>query len=86
MADPVTFHSALGASDFLGLRRGRSGDAEIVYDDGRERRMVWRVIGPMSDDLPLREAMQLAVSEVRVLPALFAALKHRAIAIEAIGV
>jgi|GEM_PF-5529227 hypothetical protein len=28
------FHSPSGGVDFLGLRRGRSGATEIVYDDG----------------------------------------------------
>ena len=34
MARSYAFHSATGASDFLGLRTGRKGQTEIVYDDG----------------------------------------------------
>lgn len=79
-----SFHSARGGTDFLGLRRGRRGESEIVYDNGRAQRLVWRVLDELSDDLPLREALQRAVEEVRVLPALFTELRNRAISIEAV--
>lgn len=85
MASSFAFHSAHGAPDFLGLRRGRRGQTEIVYDDGSTRRLVWRVVGEMADDAPLREALQSAVAETRVLPALYAELKRRAIAIEVVA-
>ena len=78
-----SFHSACG-TDFLGLRRGRRGESEIVYDNGQAQRLVWRVIDELSDDLPVREALQRAVEEVRVLPALFTELRNRAISIEAV--
>ena len=78
------FHSARGASDFLGLRRGRRGDTEIVYDDGRTRRMVWRVTGPAAESR-LCEALARAVNESRVVPALYTELKRRAIAVEIVA-
>lgn len=81
MAAINAFHGASGASDFLGLRRSRQGEAEIVYDDGRAQRLIWRVLGEVPDT-PLREALQSAAAEQRVLPALFAELKRRAIMIE----
>ena len=77
-----SFHSARGGTDFLGLRRGRRGHAEIVYDNGLAPRQVWRVLGELADESPLREALQRAIEEVRVLPALFAELNERAIAVE----
>lgn len=79
------FHSARDASDFLDLRLGRRGQTEIVYDDGAAYRLVWRVVGEMPDTAPLREALQTAVGETRVLPALYAELKRRAIAIEVVA-
>jgi hypothetical protein len=78
------FHSPSGGVDFLGLRRGCRGDTEIVYDDGVARRMVWRVQGVASEDA-LGDALAVAVGAVRVLPALYAELKRRSIAIEVIG-
>lgn len=79
------FHSAHGAAHFLGLRHARSGAAEIVYDDGAATRMIFRVVNEVADDRQIREALQRAVSQVRVLPALFTELKRRAIAVEAVG-
>jgi len=85
MARATAFHSATGASDFLGLRRGSRGQTEIVYDDGVARRMVWRVTEPQADDSFLREALSRAVNQTRVVPALYAELKRRAIAIEIVA-
>lgn len=77
------FHSPSGGFDFLGLRKGRRGDVEIVYDDGVARRKVWRVCGAVSES-QLGEALSRAARELRVLPALYAELKKRSIAIEAV--
>lgn len=76
-----TFHGVNGSSEFLGLRRNRLGQVEIVYDDGQDRRMVWRVLGGVAED-PLREVLQTAAADSRVLPTLFAELNRRAIAVE----
>jgi hypothetical protein len=80
-----SFHSKTGASDFLGLRRGRSGEAEIVYDDGRARRLVWRVTSQGCDESSLRDAMEQAVSRPRVVAALFAELSTRAVTLEVVS-
>ena len=80
MAQSV-YHSPSGGFDFLGLRKGRRGGVEIVYDDGVARRMVWRVTGAVSES-QLGEALSRAARELRVLPALYAELKKRSIAIE----
>ncbi len=46
-------------------------------------RMVWRVQGAASEDM-LGDALSVAVGAARVLPALYAELKRRGVAIEAI--
>lgn len=82
MAQSV-FHSTSGGFDFLGLRKGRTGGVEIVYDDGVARRMVWRVRGQASEG-QLGDALSRAVNHARVIPALYAELKKRSIMIEAV--
>ncbi len=80
----TAFHAPHGGSVFLGYRKARSGGTEIVYDDGVARRMVWRLTHPAADEGRLSEALARAVSQTRVIPALYAELKKRAIAIEAV--
>jgi hypothetical protein len=82
MARSITFHSPLGGADFIGLRESRKGETEIVYDDGVARRMVWRVTCPRPDLSALGEAMSRALTQTRVVPALHAELRRRAIQIE----
>jgi len=77
------FHSPSGGFDFLGLRKGRRGGVEIVYDDGVARRMVWRVQG-RANESQIGEALARASREIRVLPALYAELRKRSIAIESV--
>jgi hypothetical protein len=76
------FHAPQGAH-FLGWRRARNGQAEVVYDDGVSRRMVWRLDGTV-DEMALDDALSEAVGALRVVPALMSELKKRAIAIEAV--
>ena len=68
--------------DYLGLRK-RKGAVEIIYDDGVARRRVWRVLG-VASEYQLDEAISRASREVRVLPALYAELRKRAISIETV--
>lgn len=84
MARTLSFHGAPGALDFLGLRQSRQGDTEIVYDDGATRRMVWRVAAGTPPEA-VGDALRAAVGQRRVVPALYAELKKRAIAIEAVA-
>ncbi|MCX7645821.1 MAG: hypothetical protein N2Z62_11075 [Rhodobacteraceae bacterium] len=84
MAHIEAFHSSRGGGDFLGLRHGRSGGVEIVYDDGVTRRMVWRVKTPGVCVERVGEALGAAVDSLRVVPALMAELRKRSIAIEAL--
>jgi hypothetical protein len=84
MARTLSFHGAPGALDFLGLRQSRAGETEIVYDDGATRRMVWRV-APGVPAEAIGDALRAAVGQRRVIPALYAELRKRAIAIEAVA-
>ncbi len=77
------FHSPSGGFDLLGLRKGRQGGVEIIYDDGVARRMVWRVCGAVNES-QLGDALARAVRNTRVIPALYAELKKRSIAVEAV--
>lgn len=82
---PSVYHSSSGGFDFLGLRKGRCGGIEIVYDDGVTRRMVFRVVTSRHDPDEIGDALRSAVNQTRVLPALYSELKKRAIAIEAVA-
>ena len=82
---PSVYHSSSGGFDFLGLRQGRSGGIEIVYDDGVTRRLVFRVVDSRYDTNEIGDALRSAVNQTRVLPALYSELKKRAIAIEAVA-
>ena len=77
------YHKPFGGADFLGLRKSPLGQTEIVYDDGRDRRLVWRVTDGASDR-QVGDALETAVRQARVVPALYAELRKRSIAIESI--
>lgn len=79
-----SFHSSIGTHSFLGLRTTPMGVMEIVFDDGGEHRMVWRVQSPQPNEARIGEALRLAVDQHRVLPALYTELTKRSIAIEAV--
>ncbi|MCV2864298.1 hypothetical protein [Defluviimonas sp. WL0075] len=79
-----TFHSPSGGVDYLGLRQDRVGGTEIVYDDGVARRKVWRVRSAVSDRA-LGDILRTAVNQSRVVPALYAELRKRSIAVETVA-
>lgn len=81
----TTFHAPNGSADFLGWRKARDGATEIVYDNGADRRMVWRV-ADATTEARIVDALRVSVSSLRVLPALYDELKKRAIAIEQVGI
>lgn len=85
MKSQIAFHGMGGNANFLGLRHDPRGGVEIVFDDGVTRRMVWRVASREVNEQRLGDALRVAVNQVRVLPALYAELKKRAIAIEAVA-
>jgi hypothetical protein len=78
------FHGPIGRTDFLGLRTSRQGSTEIVYDDGANQRLIWRIAGEFGEVI-LSDVLQAAVAAQRVLPTLFEELKKRAIQIDRIG-
>ncbi len=80
----TTFHAPNGGTDFLGWRKARNGATEIVYDDGADRRMVWRVAS-VANEARIVDALRVSVSSLRVLPTLYDELKKRAIAIECVS-
>ena len=80
----TTFHAPFGGA-FLGWRKSRAGLTEIVYDSGRQTRIVWRVAGASVSEDRLVEALSVAVNAARVVPSLYDELKKRAIAIEQIA-
>ena len=81
----TSFHATHGGTVFLGYRKNRVGTTEIVYDDGVTRRLVWRVTQSLADEGRLSDALSRAVGQPRVIPALYAELKKRAILIEAVA-
>lgn len=83
MGQTAAFHAPQGGV-FLGLRQGRSGATEIVYDDGVARRLIWRVSSSGSRAEDIGEALRVAVTNLRVVPTLYSELKKRSIAIEAV--
>ena len=84
MGHHTGFHAPNGGGDFLGYRM-RAGMTEVVYDDGVSRRMVWRVTpGPVSE-AQLSDALSEAVGALRVVPAMIAEMRKRAIQLERIG-
>lgn len=83
MGHQSSFHAPEGGV-FLGLRQGRSGASEIVYDDGVARRLIWRVSSQDSRAEDIDAALRAAVANLRVVPTLYAELKKRSIAIEAV--
>ena len=63
MGQTASFHAPQGGV-FLGLRQGRSGATEIVYDDGVARRLIWRVSSAGSRAEEIGEALEVSVATV----------------------
>ena len=82
---PMAFPATHGGGDLLALRRGRAGGTEIVYDDGVARRIIWRVEAAQGNEARITDALRVAVSALRVVPALYNELKKRAISIERVA-
>jgi hypothetical protein len=85
MGHQAAFHAPHGGADFLAMRKNRTGDTEIVYDDGVARRIIWRVEAPEVNEARLTDALRVAVGALRVVPALYNELKKRAIAVERVA-
>lgn len=85
MANPTMYHGAAGRPDFLGLRRSLRGQTEIVYDAGARHRTVLRLTDTPADDGTLSEVLSHAIEQPRVLAALMAGLRARAISVEVVA-
>ncbi|WP_050525586.1 hypothetical protein [Pseudorhodobacter aquimaris] len=85
MGHQTSFHAPNGGADFLGYRKARNGSTEIVYDDGANRRIIWRVEGTQVNEAQLAEALRNAVGAIKVVPALLTEVGKRAIALERVG-
>jgi hypothetical protein len=83
MGHQASFHAPEGGV-FLGLRQGRGGGTEIVYDDGVARRLIWRVNSAAARPEEIGDALRVAVTHLRVVPTLYSELRKRSIAIEAV--
>ncbi len=80
------FHAPDGGAHFLGFRKARGGGIEVVFDDGVSRRMIWRVAGQHVNEAHLSDALRLAVTALRVVPAMITEVSKRAIALERVTV
>lgn len=83
MGQEHCFHAPGKGAEFLGWRIDRSGRTEIVYDDCRKTRLVWRAAFQGNAALRLDEALSSAVGagHEKMIPTLFEELKKRAIEI-----
>lgn len=78
----IALHSRDGRH-FLGLRRGRTGQYEIVYDNDRQgKRLIWRVISKDVCADILGSQLHEAIKRASVLEALLSGLRDAEIAFE----
>ena len=82
MGTQHTFHAPGKGADFLGWRISRAGSTEIVYEDGRAQRIIFRVCNGTCDEDAMAEMLESSVRANRVVPALMDELKKRAIEVE----
>ena len=78
----IALHSRDGRH-FLGLRRGKAGRYEIVYDNAQQqKRLIWKVIsGDVSADV-LGSHLNEAIRTSQVLDTLMSGLRDAEIAFE----
>ena len=85
----MTFHSQDGRH-FLGLRSGRQGFYESVYDGAysggsggpQRRRFVWQIKSPHVDTANIQRQLHNAIRAVDVLTALYSGLRSEEIEFE----
>jgi uncharacterized membrane protein len=78
----MTFHSQDGRH-FLGLRSGRQGFYEIVYEGGpQRRRFVWQIKSPHVDTANIQRQLYDAIRAVDVLTTLYSGLRSEEIEFE----
>ena len=78
----ITVHSQDGRH-FLGLRTGRQGGYEIVYEGGpQHRRFVWHIKTRQVDTNDIRRQLDKAIKTDDVLTALYSSLRSAEIEFE----
>lgn len=78
----ITVHSKDGRH-FLGLRRGKSGQFEIVYDSERhQKRLIWRVLSREVSADDIGRKLHEAIEKATVLDALLCGLRDSEIDFE----
>lgn len=87
MGQEHCFHSPGAGADFLGWRVNRNGKTEVVYDDGRAKRLIWRAefTGDAQERLDAALSSAVTVGHEKMIPTLFDELKKRAIALAPLG-
>ncbi|WP_151717439.1 hypothetical protein [Gemmobacter serpentinus] len=81
MGRALSFSAPHGGGDVLALRHGPSGKPQIIYDDGVGRRIVWQVLTPVAESR-IVEALRIAATRLKIVPALLEELKKRAILVD----
>jgi hypothetical protein len=78
----IALHSKDGRH-FLGLRRSKAGQYEIVYDNARQgKRLIWKVVSKDVSADTLGSQLHEAIKRASVLDALLAGLHDAEIAFE----
>lgn len=80
MGRALSFSTSHGGGDVLALRHDRSGQPQIIYDDGVGRRIVWQVLSPGAESRII-EALRIAATRLKIVPSLLEELKKRAITV-----
>jgi hypothetical protein len=85
MQEPVTMiamHSQDG-SHFLGLRQGRAGGYEIVYEATKTgKRLIWQIKNSLVTEGDIARQFERALEASAVLETLYAGLRSAEIAFE----
>lgn len=82
MFEPITIHSDDG-KHFLGLRKGRRGGYEIIYDGNSSRqRFVWQIKTYPVDIDRINGQLREAIKSASVLSALYSSLRSAKIEFE----
>ena len=78
----IALHSRDGRH-FLGLRRGKAGRYEIVYDNAQQqKRLIWKVISQDVSPEVLGSQLHQAIKTASVLDVLLSGLRDAEIAFE----
>lgn len=78
----ITLHSSCGRH-FLGLRKGKAGQHEIVYDnEHRRKRLIWKITSSEVSEEAISNHLHQAIKTATVLNALLSGLRDAEIEFE----